>query len=136
MFDESELSGRTRNRKERRDLVAIRSGRNVSVYDFEFPSRSQDCAAIDRGIVPNYRFLLEIEAVVMPVDREYERRSELAWSPDSFTVAKNRKETRLEESPGYYVDAERERAILECLQEVLLVDTDSARVLPYSNGRC
>lgn len=134
VFDEPELSGRTRNRKERRDLVAIRSGRNVSVYDFEFPARSQDCATIDRGIVPNYRFLLEIEAVVMPVDREYERRSELAWSPDSFTVAKNRKETRLEESPGYYVDAERERAILECLQEVLLVDTDSARALPYSES--
>ena len=138
VFDEEELKAKTQKRSGRRIPVPIRTGRGVSVYDFEFPSSSQDCSAIDRGVDPNYRFLLEIEAVVMPLERAISQESaasqeaELVWRPDSFTVARTRKDTRLEESPGYHVDFEREQAIYECMRDVLLVEPSEAKVLPYS----
>jgi hypothetical protein len=132
VFDEEELKAKTQKRTSRRNPVSIRTGRDVSVYDFELPSLSQDCATIDSGIDPNYRFLLEVEAVVMPLERASEWQAEFVWSPDSFTVAKSRKDTRLEESPGYHVDVEREQAIYECMREELLVEPSDAKVLPYS----
>ncbi len=132
VFDEAELKAKTQKRSGRRVPVPIRTGRGVSVYDFEFPSSTQDCAAIDIGIDPNYRFLLEIEAVAMPLERAVEQQAELAWSPDSFTVARNKKDARLEESPGYHVDREREQAIYDCMRDVLLVEPSEAKVLPYS----
>ena len=132
VFDEAELNAKTRKRTSRRSPVLIRTGRDVGVYDFEFPSPSQDCAAIDLGIDPNYRFLLEVEAVVMPLDRAVEGNVEHAWSPDSFTVAKSKDDARLEKSPGYHVDVAREQAIFESMREVLLVEPSEAKVLPYS----
>lgn len=134
VLDKTELAGRQERRFERRLPVKLWSGREVGVYDFELPAPSDDCASYDRGIDPNYRYLLEVEAVVMPTDRSPDDSSELAWSPESFTVAESRRSTNVEASPGYFVEPEVEQEMLECLREVLLVETDKAKVLPFSQA--
>jgi len=40
----------------------------------------------------------------------------------------------MEESPGYFVEPERERKILTFLEDILLVEPQQAKVLPYSNA--
>lgn len=134
VLDKTELAGRQDRRSERRLPVQLWSGREVGVYDFELPAPSDDCASYYRGIDPKYRYLLEVEAEVMPTDRSPDDSSELAWSPESFTVAKSRRSTNVEASPGYFVEPEVEQEMLECLREVLLVETDKAKVLPFSQA--
>lgn len=134
ILDDQELAGLLEKRLERRPSVTLSSGRRVQVYGFEFPTHHVDCGTVDRGIEPNYRFLLEVEAVVMPTDRSLNQNVELAWSPDSFTVAKHKKATRVEHSPGYCVAPEVEHEMLGYLRETLLINPPQAKVLPYSGA--
>ncbi len=137
VFDSAELSSGQQNRRSRTPPLTLWSGRDISAYDFEFPTANRDCAAVDGTVDPKYRFLLKVESVCLPSnslneESTFDIRAEYVWDPDSFTVAKRKRDLRLEESPGYRVDAERERNISEYLREVLLVDVEKAKALPYS----
>ena len=137
VFDSDELSSYHQNRRIRTPPRTLWSGRDISAYEFEFPTPHHDCAAVDGVVDPKYRFLLKVESVCLPSNRlsesiNIDERAEYAWTPDSFTVAKKKSDLRLEESPGYRVDAEQKRDISDYLREVLLVDVEKAKALPYS----
>lgn len=85
------------------------------------------------GIEPNHRYLLEVDSVVMPADGVIPLDAEMCWTADSLAMAKSKTSTRVEKSPGYYVDAETEQAMVHCLEETLLVDLEQAKVKPYSD---
>lgn len=133
IFDGDELSSRAEQQSEQRSRVSLWSGRNAEVYDFEFPTPHPGCEQVDRGIEPNHRYLLEVDSVVMPADGVIPPNAEMCWTADSLAMAKSKSSTKVEKSPGYYVDAETEQAMVHCLEETLLVDLEQAKVKPYSD---
>jgi hypothetical protein len=87
---------------------------------------------VDGTVRPKYQFHLEVERVILPASGDFSKAPDYVWSPESFSVAESREAARLEETPGYHVDAEREQQILHCLSNVLFVQPSEAKVLPYS----
>ena len=133
IFDEDELGCRAQQQSEQRSRVSLWSGRNAEVYDFEFPTAHPGCEQVDRGVEPHHRYLLEVDSVVMPADGVIPPDAEMCWTADSLAMAKSKTSTRVEKSPGYYVDSETEQAMVHCLEETLLVDLEQAKVRPYSD---
>ena len=133
IFDEDELASRAEQESEQRSSVSLWSGRNVEVYDFEFPAPHPGCEQVDRGVEPNHRYLLEVDSIVMPADGVIPPDAEMCWTADSLAMAKSKTSTKVEKSPGYYVDSETEQAMVHCLEELLLVDLEQAKVRPYSD---
>jgi hypothetical protein len=134
IWDDAELMAQQSSQPGRRSPVRLWSGREVQVYDFEFPTAHVDSSHVDGTVRPKYQFHLEVERVVMPSTGDFSKLSEFVWSPESFSVAASREATRVEETPGYYVEPERERQIMACLTDVLFVEPNEAKVLPYSNA--
>lgn len=134
IWDDAELAAQQNSQRGRRQPVQLWSGREVQVYDFEFPTANVDSSQVDGTVRPKYQFHLEVERVVMPTTRSFSKLPEFLWSPESFSVAASREAARVEETPGYYVDPDRERQIMACLTEVLFVEPEEAKVLPYSNA--
>ncbi len=132
ILDEAELLALRNTARATRPPVRIWSGRDVKVFDFEFPTQRNDSAQVDGGIAPKYQFHLEVEHVVFPADRPGPGRPELVWERETFAVAASRDSARMEEKPGFYVEPTTKEAILKCFREVLLIDLESACVLPYS----
>ncbi|MEX1028265.1 MAG: hypothetical protein WD049_09720 [Candidatus Paceibacterota bacterium] len=114
--------------------VRLWSGREVQIYDFEFPTQFADSSQIDGSVRPKYQFHLEVERVVLPATGSFSQMPDYVWSPESFSVAASRDAARMEETPGYYVEPEREQQILDCLSDVLFVQAANAKVLPYSSA--
>jgi hypothetical protein len=85
------------------------------------------------GIDSINRPLLEVDSVVIPADGEVPVTAEMCWTADSLAMANSKSSTRVEKSPGYYVDAETEQEMIRCLEEILLVDLEQAKVRPYSD---
>src|SRR5438552_352897 len=83
----------------RRSLVRLWSGRDVQVYDFEFPTQFVDSSQIDGPVRPRYQFHLEVERVVLPSTGSSAKLPDYLWSPESFSVAASRDAARFEESP-------------------------------------
>lgn len=132
IWDDVELTAQQNSQSGRRTPVRLWSGRDVQVYDFEFPTSLADSSHVDRMVRPKYQFHLEVERVVMPSTGNLSTSSEYVWSPESFSVAASREAARIEETPGYFVDPDQERQIITCLAELLFVDPKDAKVLPYS----
>jgi hypothetical protein len=133
VFDEAELAARRDGRFGQRPRVLLWSGRPVQVYDFEFPTPHTDSSQIDGTVRPKYQFHLEVERVILPTSGRFGDAPEYVWSCESFSVAASRESARVEESPGYYVEPDRERQILDCLEKLLFVEPRKAKVLPYSS---
>src|SRR5207253_1987127 len=87
---------------------------------------------VDGAVVPRYQFYLEVEHVVFPEDGERPTEPEMVWGRESFAVAKSKESARYEEIPGYEVPADQQTEILRCMVETLLIDPNSAKVLPVS----
>ena len=81
------------------------------------PTPHPGCEQVDRGIEPNYRYLLEVDSVVMPADSDIPPNAEMAWTADSLAMAKTKTSTSVERSPGYHVDVETEREMVQCLAD-------------------
>lgn len=134
IWDDAELTAQQNSQWGRRPPVQLWSGREVQVYDFEFPAAYIDSSQVDGTVQPKYQFHLEVERVIMPTTGSFTKLPEYLWSPESFSVAASRDAARVEETPGYYVEPDRERQIMACLAEVLFVEPKEAKVLPYSNA--
>ena len=140
IWDDTELNAMRNSQRGQRSSIRLWSGRDVHVYDFEFPTPHTDSSQLDGPIRPKYQFHLEVEKVVLPASaaafREISntKKPEYVWTPETFSVAASRESARIEESPGYFVEPERERMILEFMQETLLVQPEEAKVLPYSKA--
>ncbi|MDB5348394.1 MAG: hypothetical protein JWP89_6771 [Schlesneria sp.] len=132
IWDDDELNAIRSSQHGRRPPVRLWSGREAQVYDFEFPTQYTDSSQLDGSVRPKYQFHLEVEQVVLPAAVACNKQPDYVWTAESFSVAARRDSARVEESPGYFV--ERERAILAYLQDVLFVEPQKARVLPYSNA--
>lgn len=133
IFDEGQLAAMSQSSGATRSSVSIWSGRNVEIYDFEFPTQRSDSSQVDGGVTPRYQFHLEVELVVFPSDGDRPNDPKLIWHRESFAVAKSRDDAKYEEMPGYHVKPEEQMAILRCLTEILLIDPDKAKVLPISH---
>ena len=133
IWDDAELTAQQTSQRGHRPPVQLWSGREVHVYDFDFRTAHVDSSEVDGTVQPRYQFHLEVERVVMPSTGVHSRLPEFVWSPESFSVAANRESARIEETPGYYVEPEREQQIMACLTDVLYVAPNEAKVLPYSN---
>jgi hypothetical protein len=134
IWDAAELGAKQNDQQAKRSPVRLWSGRTVHVYDFEFPTSYVDSSQVDGTVEPNYQFHLEVERVIVPSDSSYPDLPGFVWSAESFSVAASKDAARVEETPGYFVDAERERQMLDCLSQVLFVNPDHAKVLPYSSA--
>ena len=110
----------------------IWSGRDVNVYDFEFPSLRGDSSQVDGGVRPKYQFHLEIEHVVFPAEGDYPNESNLVWERETFAIAESRDSAKIEEKPGFYVEPRLKEEMIKCLKDVLYIDPLTARVLPFS----
>ncbi len=134
IWDDAELTAQQNSQRGRRLPVQLWSGREVQVYDFEFPTTHVDSSQVDGTVRPKYQFHLEVARVVMPTTGSFSKLPEFVWSPESFSVAASRDAARMEETPGYYVEPDREQQIMACLTDVLFVEPEEAKVLPYSNA--
>lgn len=134
IWDDAELTSQRNSEQGRRSPVRLWSGREVHVYDFEFPTQYSDSSQIDGPVRPKYQFHLEVERVIVPTTGNFSKPPEYVWSPESFSVAASREAARVEEAPGYFVEPERERQIIDCLSKVLFVQPAEAKVLPYSTA--
>lgn len=134
IWDDAELTAQQNSQRGRRPPVQLWSGREVQVYDFEFPTVHIDSSQVDGTVRPKYQFHLEVERGIMPTTGSFSKLPEYLWSPESFSVAASRAAARVEETPGYYVEPDRERQIMSCLAEVLFVEPKEAKVLPYSSA--
>jgi len=132
IWDAAELAAQSNSQRGRRPPIRLWSGREVQVYDFQHPTQYADSSQIDGSVRPKYQFHLEVERVILPASGDIPEAPDCVWSPESFSVAASRDSARVEETPGYYVEPERERQIMDCLSEVLLVHPQDAKVLPYS----
>lgn len=132
IWDDADLTAQKISQRDKRSLVRLWSGREVQVYDFEFPTQHIDSSQVDGAVRPKYQFHLEVERVVLPAAGGFSKPPDYLWSPESFSVAANRDAARMEETPGYFVEPERERQIIDCLSKVLFVQPAEAKVLPYS----
>jgi len=122
-----------------RSSLEIWSGREVELFDFEFRQQPSESTQIDGGVLPKYRFHLEVDCIVFPTGRDAPCDAKLRWSPESFAVARSEKEARLERVEGYFVPADLRSKILIYLTEDLLIDRRQAKNLPVaqqeSSGR-
>lgn len=134
IWDDAELGAMQNSQHRRRPPVRLWSGRDAQVYDFEFPTQHTDSSQLDGSVRPKYQFHLEVERVVLPATAaSFDKPPDFVWTAESFSVAASKDSARMEESPGYFVEPERERKILTFMEDVLLVEPQQAKVLPYSN---
>jgi hypothetical protein len=134
IWDDAELTAQQNSQRGRRPPVQLWSGREVQAYDFEFPTAHVDSSRVDGTVQAKYQFHLEIERVIMPTTGSFSKLPDYLWSPESFSVAASRDAARVEETPGYFVEPDLEREIMACLRDVLFVEPEEAKVLPYSNA--
>lgn len=134
IWDDAELTAQSNSQQGRRPPVSLWSGRQVHVYDFEFPTAHTDSSQIDGPVRPRYQFHLEVERVIVPDTGDFPKLPDYVWSPESFSVAASREAARVEETPGYFVEPDREQQIIDCMSNILLVQPDDAKVLPYSSA--
>lgn len=134
IWDDAELAARRNSQPGRRSPVRLWSGREVYLYDFEFPTPHADSSQIDGTVRPKYQFHLEVERVIVPAAGDFSKLPDYVCTPESFSVAASRDEARVEETPGYFVEPDHERQIMDCLSNVLFVEPGEAKVLPFSNA--
>jgi hypothetical protein len=115
IWDDAELTAQQNSQRGRRSPVRLWSGREVQVYDFEFPTQFADSSQIDGSVRPKYQFHLEVERVVLPATGNFSKMPDYVWSAESFSVAASRDAARMEETPGYYVEPDRERDAQQAL---------------------
>lgn len=114
-----------------RQRVSLWSGRSVDIFDFEFPSLTDDSSVVDAGVLPKYRFHLEVQRVVFPATGLVPDQPSMLWEAGSFAVATSKDSAKFEDKPGYFVDPKQCDAILASLRSVLNIDPKDARVLPF-----
>ena len=132
-FDARQLLALQSGKRLPPSAVTIWSKREVEFFDFEFPTGRADSSCVDGEIRPDYRFLLEIDDVVLPADRQFADDPALLWTRESFAVAQNKHDARLERIPGYQVPANLQHQILECLTREFQIDPKQAKALPVSD---
>src|SRR5262249_51662053 len=115
--------------------ITIWSGREIRVFDFEFPTARTQSAQVDGTIEPLYQIYLQTEVMVFPADQRTPAEATYAWERETFAVAESRAEAKFEESPGYFATPETAERIKHFFREVLQIDTSQAKVLPYSEER-
>ena len=137
IFDATQLASVQSGSTAPRPPVRIWSGRDVHVFDFEFPTPWTESPQVDAGVLPKYRFYLEVEKVVFPAGGDFPDRPGLLWERESFAVAESKESAQFQDKPGFLVDAKLRDAMLAALREVLLIRPDQAKVLPFSDyDRC
>ena len=129
IFDEVELAN-LRGLRTRRLPVELWSGREVSVYDFEFPTSRHDSRLVDGSVEPKYQYHLEVDEIVCPADRDSPIVGQMLWTRESFAVAESKKAAPLTLAPGFCVEHDLRDAMMKCLQAVLRIDPQIAKVLP------
>jgi hypothetical protein len=132
VFDAEGLAASAASQNRTPTTVALWSDRRVEVFDIQFPTTHTDSSQVDGETTPTYQFYLEIEHVVFPAEGPRPKAPDYLWSRNTFAVASDRKEIRLEKVPGYLVSPERAEDIRRCLQEVLGVDPGKGKVGPVS----
>src|SRR5262249_40887725 len=113
----------------------IWSGREVRVFDFEFPTTRTQSAQVDGAIEPLYQIYLQTDVVVFPADRRAPIEATYVWERETFAVAQSRSEAKFEESPGYFAPPDLQESITRFFHAVLQIEPNQAKVLPYSEER-
>ncbi len=131
IFEEAKLAARLGAIQPSAGCTSIWSGRNVATYDFEFPTQRSSSSEVDQGVVPKYRFHLEVERVVFPSDGELPPSPRFVWERETFAVAESRKAARVHEKPGFRVEPQICEDMLNCLKTIFLASPTDAKVLPY-----
>ena len=134
VFDETKLVAMQQGGKASASSVKTWSGRNADVFDFEFPTIRNQSVLVDGNIDPLYQIYLQTEAVVFPADNRTPAQARYAWERETFAVAKNKDAARMEEAPGYYAPLDDKDNILKFFEDVLQVNPNDAKVLPYSEA--
>lgn len=133
IFDATQLAGMRSGSRVRRLPVRIWSGRDVHVFDFVLPTPWTESPQVDAGVLPKYRFYLEVERVVFPAGGDFPVNPGLLWERVSFAVAESKDSAQFHDKPGFFVEAKLRDAMLDSLREVLLVQPEQAKVLPFSD---
>jgi hypothetical protein len=133
VFDETSLTDVHKLPRARRQSVRIWSGRDVEVFDFEFPTVRNESSQIDGGVRPLYQFYLQTEAVIFPATGRTPPEANFVWEPETFAVADNKNAAQVKKSPGYFAEPDVKERILAFLRDTLRLDLNKARVLPYSD---
>jgi hypothetical protein len=118
----------------RRDPVVLPSGMRVDVFDMitSVAESEADSAVFDDGATPRYRFHLEIDSVVCPVDAGVSPGTRMLWSAESLAVS-DKRIVKMISSPGFEVDPHTDHSMRSCFENLFGVDLRKARVLPYSD---
>ena len=132
IWDQSQHQAIASGRSGEARSVRTKRGQEVNVFDFDFPSSSDDSRLVDGHVTPKYQFYLEIDQVVFPVDGDLPDSPRYAWLRSSLAFADDRKDVTTEEIPGYSVNEEQRDRMIESLREVFGVDLNRAKVLPFS----
>src|SRR5262249_9169898 len=95
LLDEDQLAAMHQPGSATRSAVSIWSGRDVEVYDFEYPTSRTDSAQVDGSISPKYQYYFEVDHVVFPEDGERPEGVGKVWGRDSFAVAESKDSARI-----------------------------------------
>ncbi len=137
VFDATQLAGLQSGSAAARPPIRIWSGRDVHVFDFEFPTPRTESPQVDAGILPKYRFYLEVQKLIFPASEAFPDHPSLLWKRESFAVAESRESAEFQDKPGCYVEPKLRDAMLASLRHVLLIRPEDAKVLPFSDhDRC
>jgi hypothetical protein len=133
IFDATQLASMQGGSRAPRPPVRIWSGRDIHVFDFEFPTPWTESPQVDAGVLPKYRFYLEVERIVFSAGGKFPDHASLLWERESFAVAETKESAQFHDKPGFFVDAKLRDAMLASLRKPLLIRPDQAKVLPFSD---
>lgn len=112
--------------------VRTKRGKEVKVFDFEFPLTSNDSQTFDGPVNPKYQFYLEVDQVVFPRDGDIPEKPGYVWIRSSLAMAESRSDAKTEGLPGFQVDEELRDRMIEILRDEFGVNRKNAKVLPFS----
>jgi len=135
IWDKNQHQSMTRNQLGDTRAIRTKTGQEVSVFDFVFPSRHNDSQAIDGSVTPKYQFYLEIDQVIFPSDGDLPERPRYVWVRSSLAVAERQSDAKIEKLPGFSVDEEQRDRMLKTLRSEFGINTNKAKVLPFSGER-
>jgi hypothetical protein len=96
VFDKTSLANVNKVPRARRQGVRLWSGRDVDVFDFEFPTTRNESSQVDGGVRPLYQFYLQTEAVIFPASEQTPPDAKFVWEPESFAIAESKAPLDLE----------------------------------------
>lgn len=106
------------------------TGREVSVFDFSYPTPLSSASQVAGSRQAKYQFYFEVEQVVLPANVGVFTGADFVWWPHDFAVAGSKRTVHTEQLEGFQVSPEDAEEMRNWLAVTLGVDLRCARVLP------